>query len=133
MKSRQTFSYSAAYAVFLLISTFLYMYTEALSVLLFWSLSLCFVIIEGGLIFLYRLTKKKNIFDALTGIFPTSFRHAMILAAIMALGSGGTMLYYNEMSPATLSLYTITNGEKTVQFQQMAHIATPGLLFWSKE
>jgi len=125
MKSQQTFGYNAAYIVFFLVSVFLYLYTSAFGVLLFWALCLCIVIIESGFLLLFRVINKKNLFEAFRGIFQIAFRHTMILTALVCVGSGGSMLYYNEVNPATLSLYTLTNGEKTVQFQEMSHIAAP--------
>ena len=38
----------------------------------------------------------------------------------------GILKFSNEYAPATLPRITITNGEKTVVFQSMMHIASPG-------
>ncbi len=38
----------------------------------------------------------------------------------------GVLKFSNEYTPATLPRITITNGEKTVVFQSMMHIASPG-------
>lgn len=38
----------------------------------------------------------------------------------------GVLKISNEYAPATLPRITITNGEKTVVFQSMMHIASPG-------
>ncbi len=38
----------------------------------------------------------------------------------------GVLKFSNEYAPATLPRITITNGEKTVVFQSMMHIASPG-------
>ena len=54
-----------------------------------------------------------------------AFRYSTLFFLLLTTLLGSMLVYYNEISPATLSLYTITNGDKTVQFQSMSHIATP--------
>ncbi len=39
--------------------------------------------------------------------------------------SFGALVLTNEKTPATLPRITITNGEKTVIFQSMMHVASP--------
>lgn len=38
---------------------------------------------------------------------------------------GWFMLYQNDVSPAKMPVYTLSNGEKTIIFQWMSHIGTP--------
>lgn len=40
------------------------------------------------------------------------------------------LVYENEISPATMHLYTLTNGEKTVKFQEMIHIGSTWFYNW---
>lgn len=44
---------------------------------------------------------------------------------IIALIVGSFLYYHNSIAPASMPSYTITNGEKTIIFQTMIHIATP--------
>ncbi|MFB0964263.1 MAG: hypothetical protein QMC36_00915 [Patescibacteria group bacterium] len=43
----------------------------------------------------------------------------------VAVSMGAFAYYQNEIDPAKLPLITISNGDKTVRFQGMAHIASP--------
>lgn len=43
---------------------------------------------------------------------------------LLALALGSFTVYQNEIDPAKLPEYTISNGEKTVRFRAMAHIAS---------
>ncbi|MDQ7022226.1 MAG: hypothetical protein Q9M97_01605, partial [Candidatus Gracilibacteria bacterium] len=45
-----------------------------------------------------------------------------IFISILIIGGGG--YYSNEINPAAIPEYTITNGEKTVIFQAMSHIGS---------
>ena len=51
---------------------------------------------------------------------------------ICVLILGWFTVYQNHISPAKVPLYTLTNGEKTIQFQTMSHIASPDFYEWVK-
>lgn len=55
-----------------------------------------------------------------------SFVAYQITALAMMVFVGGFLVYNNEYAPATLPVVTLTNGEKTVTFRAMAHVASPG-------
>ena len=53
------------------------------------------------------------------------FAHRIaVLFTAVTIVLGSFCYYQNEINPAYLPRYTITNGKKTVVFQTMAHIAT---------
>lgn len=53
--------------------------------------------------------------------------------AIIILLLGSFVLYQNELRPAKFPLYTLSNGEKTLQFQTMSHIAAPSFYLAVRE
>lgn len=48
-----------------------------------------------------------------------------VLLAVVAAVSGAFLAYNNEIAPARLPLAVLSNGERTVVFRTMAHVATP--------
>lgn len=50
---------------------------------------------------------------------------ASTLMILMIVIIGGFAVYENEVDPATMPIYTISNGDKTVIFHAMSHIGTP--------
>lgn len=46
-----------------------------------------------------------------------------VVVGIVVLVFGGFVYYQNSIHPAKMPLYTLTNGEKTLKFQAMSHIA----------
>jgi hypothetical protein len=54
------------------------------------------------------------------------FLNKSALSITLIVSILGAFLYYNNsIAPATMPSYTISNGEKTIIFQTMIHIATP--------
>ena len=58
-----------------------------------------------------------------------SYKISLILSCILLIG--GTFTYYhNNINPAKLPLYTLSNGTKEVRFQGMSHIAQKDFYTW---
>lgn len=58
--------------------------------------------------------------------FLNMFLYRVSIFLVLLLGIIGTFAYYqNELSPAKMPTYTLSNGEKTLVFQGMSHIGTP--------
>ncbi len=80
----------------------------------------------------WRKLRKKELVPS--GIFIQNFLYSvswmiLILSSLLF----GTSYYFNSINPASMPLYTISNGEKIVKFQTMIHIAKPNFYEKVKE
>ncbi|ATU05452.1 hypothetical protein BKN14_03290 [Candidatus Gracilibacteria bacterium HOT-871] len=78
---------------------------------------------------IYFLIKKIFRSKNITGFGPFSSIYCFCVSIIFSICIaivGGFSYYYNEISPAYMPQYTLTNGDKTVVFQSMAHIGGKG-------
>ncbi len=80
-------------------------------------------LIGGGLFLLFVLLGRRVFFSRLVTdiILYAGAINALLYMLVFAIA-----YYANSISPAYLGRVTLTNGEKTLIFQQMSHIATPG-------
>lgn len=89
----------------------------------FISISLYSVIFYGFYFLWKKLTKKNPIFYSdFSQIFLYKLSFFLFLCFWIIWGFS---YYQNEISPAKMPFYTISNGNKIVKFQAMVHIGTP--------
>ncbi len=110
--------------LFLLLFAVVLLYISGIGWLLSFLLSLSFYsIIIYSIIFAYRKLRKQespNFKNVFLKFLASAWTMLFLTIAIIWSFS----YYQNEISPAKMPLYTLSNGEKTLLFQWMSHIGT---------
>lgn len=84
---------------------------------------LLYLIIFYGIYVIWKNLTKKEYIDIYS--YSKKFLYSISWFVLIIFGSIWTFsYYYNEISPATMPEYTLTNGKKTITFQAMIHIWT---------
>lgn len=76
--------------------------------------------------FLYKIWKyiRKQKSLALKDFSTFFLIRVAVISSIIILSLSSFSIYHNIFSPATIPLYTISNGEKTLRFQAMSHVGS---------
>jgi len=112
-----------SFSILLTISLAIFYISGWMSFLEFYILLALYAVIFYSLqsLWYYLRNKTRNNFKDFVEYF--LYRTSILLAVALLL-TGSFISYHTFLNPATLPLYTLTNWEKTVQFQTMSHIAS---------
>ena len=111
------------YLLFFIFSI-LWVYISGISILIeLWGSILTYFIISYCIYFVWKKLRYKETLSFFDFFILFLYRIWLSIFLIILL-LWSFSLYYNELKPAKLPLYTISNGEKTIRFQTMSHVAS---------
>ena len=109
--------------IFIWLFTFIFYYLSGIiwATRFLWGVLLYFFIFYSIYWFYKTLIRKEAI--GFFQFFVTYLYRITVYLSIILMAFGIFTYYQNNLNPAKMPLYTLSNGEKTIKFQAMSHIA----------